>query len=281
MKLTVVLDNNTLTDRFYYAEPGVSYLIKDNGKNILFDVGYSDIFLKNIFKMKINLLELDYVVLSHGHLDHSWGLVPLIQILTEAKVERMSDKIPTLVAHPSVFENRTAGNLPEIGSILSKEKVANHFNLCLTEKPYWLTQNLVFLGEIKRKTCFEAKQPIGKVKTKKNKLKNDFIEDDSALAFKSSEGLVIITACSHSGICNIIEYAKEICKENRVIDIIGGFHLQKSNDSTINNTLEYLKKINPNEVHACHCTDLQSKIELAKVVNLKEVGVGLILEYKN
>jgi 7,8-dihydropterin-6-yl-methyl-4-(beta-D-ribofuranosyl)aminobenzene 5'-phosphate synthase len=45
-------------------------------------------------------------------------------------------------------------------------------------------------------------------------------------------------------------------------------------------TLEYLKKLNPKQMHACHCTDLSSKIALSEVVNLKEVGVGLVLEYE-
>jgi 7,8-dihydropterin-6-yl-methyl-4-(beta-D-ribofuranosyl)aminobenzene 5'-phosphate synthase len=41
-----------------------------------------------------------------------------------------------------------------------------------------------------------------------------------------------------------------------------------------------MKKLNPEQIHACHCTDLNSKIALSKVVNLKEVGVGLVLEYE-
>jgi 7,8-dihydropterin-6-yl-methyl-4-(beta-D-ribofuranosyl)aminobenzene 5'-phosphate synthase len=45
-------------------------------------------------------------------------------------------------------------------------------------------------------------------------------------------------------------------------------------------TLKYLEKIKPREVHACHCTDLKSKIALSQVTNLKEVGVGQTLEYK-
>jgi 7,8-dihydropterin-6-yl-methyl-4-(beta-D-ribofuranosyl)aminobenzene 5'-phosphate synthase len=45
-------------------------------------------------------------------------------------------------------------------------------------------------------------------------------------------------------------------------------------------TLQYMKQLRPKEVHACHCTDLNSKIALAQVVNLKEVGVGLKLEYE-
>jgi len=48
----------------------------------------------------------------------------------------------------------------------------------------------------------------------------------------------------------------------------------------LEDTLRYLEKIKPREVHACHCTDLKSKIALSRVVNIKEVGVGQTLEYK-
>ena len=64
-----------------------------------------------------------------------------------------------------------------------------------------------------------------------------------------------------------------------MVDIVGGFHLLDPPAEQLQGTLEYMKSLNPRSVHACHCTDLNSKIELSKVVNLKEVGVGLILEY--
>ncbi len=54
MKLTVLVDNNTFIDRYFYGEPGVSYYIQDEDINILFDLGYSDIFMKNAYKMNIN-----------------------------------------------------------------------------------------------------------------------------------------------------------------------------------------------------------------------------------
>jgi metal-dependent hydrolase (beta-lactamase superfamily II) len=53
------------------TEPGLSFLIETAGKKILFDTGYSDLFLANAEKMGIDLRELDFIVLSHGHLDHS------------------------------------------------------------------------------------------------------------------------------------------------------------------------------------------------------------------
>ena len=65
MELTVLVDNNTLIDRYFYGEPGVSYFIEDEGERILFDVGYSDVFIKNAQKMNIDLLNVGFLVLSH------------------------------------------------------------------------------------------------------------------------------------------------------------------------------------------------------------------------
>ena len=44
MQLTVLVDNNTLIDRYLLAEPGLSLLIEDENLSVLFDTGYSDIF---------------------------------------------------------------------------------------------------------------------------------------------------------------------------------------------------------------------------------------------
>jgi len=279
MELTVLVDNNTLIDRYFYGEPGVSYFIDDEDKRILFDVGYSDAFIRNAQKMNIDLQELDFLALSHGHLDHTWGLDPLIRIYTEAVLENIPHKKPTLVAHPLTFLTRTVNGLGEIGSIISEEKLSNHFTLKLSKEPVGLTENMVFLGEIERKNDFEAKSPIGKI-VKPNFEEDDYLMDDSALVYKSSRGLVIITSCSHAGICNIVEYAKKICEDDRIIDIVGGFHLLNPSEVQLQGTLQYMKQLRPKEVHACHCTDLDSKIALSRVVNLKEVGVGLKLEYE-
>lgn len=96
----------------------------------------------------------------------------------------------------------------------------------------------------------------------------------------SDNGLVIITGCSHAGICNIIEYAKKVCNEERVYDVIGGFHLLKPSQYKLSNTVGYLEKCQPHAIYPCHCTDLHSKISLAQVTNVEDVGVGLVVEYK-
>jgi 7,8-dihydropterin-6-yl-methyl-4-(beta-D-ribofuranosyl)aminobenzene 5'-phosphate synthase len=278
MKLTVLIDNNTLIDRYFLGEPGVSYLIEDEGKKILFDVGYSDAFVTNARKLSIDLLDVDFVVLSHGHLDHTWGLIPLIRLYTEAKIEGQPAKRSTLVTHPLTLSARTYGDLPEIGSLLSEDKLSCYFHLKLSRDPVYLTKKLVFLGEIERTNEFEAKTPMGRI-LEGGVEKDDFLFDDSALAYKSSEGLVIITGCSHAGICNIVEYAKKVCEDDRVVDMVGGFHLLDPSAEQLQGTIAYMKSLHPGSVHACHCTDLNSKIALSKVVNLKEAGVGLTLRH--
>jgi len=91
---------------------------------------------------------------------------------------------------------------------------------------------------------------------------------------------VVITGCSHAGICNIIEYAKKVCNEDRVYDVIGGFHLLNPSQQKLRYTVEYFITCQPHAIYACHCTDLRSKISLAQVTNVEDVGVGLVLEYR-
>lgn len=106
------------------------------------------------------------------------------------------------------------------------------------------------------------------------------MKDDSALVYKSPDGLVIITGCSHSGICNIIEYSKKVCGDNRIIDVIGGFHLIQPSPIQSEGTLDYFKNQKINAIHPCHCTNLEYKIKLSKYSSVKDVGVGLSLNFQ-
>ena len=92
MELTVLVDNNTLIDRYFKAEPGLSLLIETQGTRVLFDTGYSDLFLTNAQKMNKDLSQLDFLVISHSHLDHTWGLDPFVRYLTERGIEQQPFK---------------------------------------------------------------------------------------------------------------------------------------------------------------------------------------------
>ncbi len=276
MKVHVLVDNNTLIDKYFLAEPGFSVLIEESGCRILFDTGYSDVFIRNSQKMGLDLSHLNYLALSHSHVDHTWGLDPLIRYYSELNSGGISCSKPILIAHSQTFVSVVDENFAELGSLMSKEKLAKHFQLELTDKPRWLTDRLVFLGQIPRQNAFESNLKFGK---KDGSDEEDSVIEDSALAYKSEKGLVIITGCSHAGICNIIDYAKEVCNETRIDDVLGGLHLQKPSRIQMQGTLQYLKTLNLRQMHACHCTDLESKIALSEVVDIKEVGVGLSLQY--
>lgn len=279
MKLTVLVDNNTLIDRYFCGEPGVSYLIECEEAKILFDVGYSDLFIRNARSMGIYLLDVDYIVLSHGHLDHTWGLDPLLRMHTEAYIESLSRKKPTLVAHPYALLPRFINGIGQIGVSIDPERLEGIIDVHLSSEPVWLTKRLVFLGQIPGANDFERRLPIGKL-SMPGDLIDDEIMDDSAIVYCGKDGLVIITGCSHSGICNIIEKAIQVCNDERIVDVIGGLHLMNPPEDRIRRTAEYLGQLGLQALHACHCTDLMSKMRLGEVAPLKEVGVGLQLDYE-
>lgn len=279
MQLTVLLDNNTFIDRYFYGEPGVSYLLLEKNIKILFDVGYSDALVKNAQKMNVSLWDIDFIVVSHGHNDHTGGLEPLVKYFSEASIEKIPYRKPVLVAHPEAFLPKIKEDQGDIGSLLPEEKLKLHFKLALSREPLWLNENLVFLGQVERNNDFESQRPLGK-RLNHDRIEDDYLLDDSALVYKSSRGLVIVTGCSHSGICNIVEYAKKICQDHRIVDIIGGFHLLQPDAIQLQKTLQYLQQLKPLTLHACHCTDLKSKIAISHVVPLEEVGVGLRLVYE-
>ncbi len=278
MNISILVDNNTFTGQFFVGEPAVSYFIETDDKKILFDAGYSDAFLANAQKMKVEIWNMDYVILSHGHLDHTWGMPSLMKVLEEKSNLRTNKNKPVLITHPATFTNRRLKKTRDIGPNTTSNLLSKQFDMRLSSTPVFITEKLVYLGEIPRVTAFEAKKPLGSVVTDKGETP-DFLMDDSALVYRSGEGLVIITGCSHSGICNIVEYAKRIMKEDRILDIIGGLHLSKPSKTQLSGTLDYISELKPLKMHACHCTDLQSKIALANVANLIEVGSGMVLEY--
>jgi 7,8-dihydropterin-6-yl-methyl-4-(beta-D-ribofuranosyl)aminobenzene 5'-phosphate synthase len=276
LKLMVIVDNNTIIDTNYYGEPGLSFYIEDGNNKILFDLGYSDVLIRNACKMGIDINDVNMIILSHGHLDHTWGLTSLMQTMKPPTALNCWKKA-TLLAHPLAMSPKIDDG-EQIGFIYSETVIHSHFDVILSKEPLQISDSLYYLGQIERSNSFENRKPIGTTIINGEE-QADYILDDTALAYKTENGLIIISGCSHSGICNIVEHAKKVCNEDRIYDIIGGFHLLNPSEQQLKGTLDYLNQLKPEYVHACHCTDLYSRIALAQVVNIREVGVGLILEY--
>ena len=206
MKLTVLVDNFTYIDQYYHGEPAAAYYLELEDKRILFDTGYSEIVLSNAEKMGIDLSKLTHIVFSHGHDDHTRGFKFLADKIDLANVE--------VIAHPACFLPKYSGDL-YIGAPYSLQEMQAKTNFKPLAESYALTDKLIYLGQIPRTNDYENKEPIGSYE-QDGKREADYLLDDTALAYRTNEGLFIITGCSHSGICNIIEYAKKVCGEEEL-----------------------------------------------------------------
>jgi 7,8-dihydropterin-6-yl-methyl-4-(beta-D-ribofuranosyl)aminobenzene 5'-phosphate synthase len=264
MKLQVLADNHTDIDEYLLGEPALSFYIEDNGAKILFDTGYSDVFLRNAEKRNIDLKTIDTLILSHGHNDHTGGLRHL-RFYTDLK------KVRT-VAHPLCFCRKTCHG-EDCGAPFRTEQMAEICDLELSVAPLQISENIVFLGEIPITNDYEKREEMGLFYESDGTPKEDFLRDDTALAYRHKDGIFIITGCSHSGICNIIEYAKSVCKTERVLGIIGGFHLFEVN-GRLEKTLSYFQKNEISLLYPCHCISFQVKAKINEKIPIYEVGVG-------
>lgn len=264
MKLAVLMDNNTYIDHYYCGEPGLSFYIENGEDKILFDTGYSDMFLKNAEKMDIDLSLVNKIVFSHGHNDHTNGF--------KYYNEKFGANNVKVFCCSGCFDPKFAKQ-GYIGSPLSENEIKGLCKLSFIDEPTEISRNLYFLGKIPEYFDFEKRYSIG-VNEKGEK---DYILEDSAMVYKTDNGLFIITGCSHSGICNISEHAVKVFGDNRIIGILGGFHLFE-NDERLKQTIEYFKLRDIKNIYPCHCVSFKAKCAINSEIPVYEVAVGMKIE---
>jgi 7,8-dihydropterin-6-yl-methyl-4-(beta-D-ribofuranosyl)aminobenzene 5'-phosphate synthase len=259
MTIAILTDNSAGSNTL--AEHGLSYFIEHDGKRILFDTGQSNIFQQNAQRIKKNIANIDWIVLSHGHFDHGNGL----QFLNDEK----------LLCHPAAFTKRyRKTDLSYIGLKYSRDEIEKKFELKTTKVPYAITQKIFFLGEIPRKSNFESRTTPFVFEDGSP----DFVQDDSALALLCDKGLFVITGCGHSGIINTLEHAKYITGENKLYGIMGGFHLKKKDQQTME-TINYLKNNNVQHIFPSHCTALPALSAFYDNFKINQLTTGQIFDF--
>ena len=267
------------------ADHGLSLLLEfsfgEEYHKVLFDGGWlKETIPHNLKTLGINLLDLDGVVLSHGHQDHFAGLLNLYEL------GLIPQSVP-LYTHPEVFKQRDLG-FPNGGTarmpqLLRYEYDAAGVKIVENRKPSLLfSDSFLLSGEIDMVTDFEVGFPIGR-KLEDGVLKNDFkVIDEQIIIFNvKGKGLVIVTACSHPGIINIILHAKKITGVDKIYAIIGGFHLTGFWQKYIPQTIEKIKEINPEVIVPTHCTGWKAITEFEKEFSksfiLNSVGTKILL----
>jgi 7,8-dihydropterin-6-yl-methyl-4-(beta-D-ribofuranosyl)aminobenzene 5'-phosphate synthase len=223
---------------------------------VLFDTGPDGRLIANASALGIDLSKVSQIVLSHGHYDHSGGLTALAAWYTERGLR------PQLIAHPAVFNQRSvrlgwgpcACTLRQLGAPISQQQASQAFDLQLSTQPLPIgTSGLVFLGEIPRTLEFERIATLGSTRHPHG-FSPDKIPDDSGLAWQSRDGLVIISGCAHSGICNLVEHARLTCHQPKVAAVLGGFHLRSAGPLHLLRVRRYFNALKIQQLSACHCS---------------------------
>lgn len=235
------------------AEHGFSCLVTVGDTRVLFDAGLTpDGLVENMRRLSLSPGDIDVIVLSHGHWDHTTGMDGLVKQLGRPNV-------PVLI-HPEFWSRRRIAlpNAPvELPSTSRAALEGAGFEIVEDRQPsFLLGGSLLVTGEVDRTTEFEQGHPLFEAYRDGRWQPDPLILDDQALvANVRGKGLVVITGCGHSGIVNILRYVKRLTGEPRIHAVIGGFHLSgPAFERIIPATVAALAELSPDYLVPCHCT---------------------------
>ncbi|MBU1356679.1 MAG: MBL fold metallo-hydrolase [Candidatus Edwardsbacteria bacterium] len=244
MKITILCENQAghSGSRFFLAEWGLSLYVQTQDINLLFDTGHTGVYQHNAKQLGLNLDRTNFIVLSHHHWDHVGGLQHH-GFKTKKK----------LIVHPELIVKLPAKE---------SRKIKQDFKVIASAEPLEFSRGIYYLGEIPRQSSFE-----------KGTFKNERMPDDSAVAIKTKKGTVVVTGCSHSGICNICEYAKKVTGQ-RIYAVIGGFHLFENNPKAVAGAIKYFKTEKPRFIYPMHCIDLPTLARFHGEFGITKLSAG-------
>jgi len=263
LKITVLVENSVnVKNPSLIAKHGLSLLVETKlagvDSRFLMDAGPGpDIALRNAGMIDIDIKKIDSMMLSHGHYDHTGALLQILK--------HMDHSIP-VIAHPNVFNPKFAYKpaLTSIGIEFDQPTIkAAGGELLVSRDSISLLGGVISSGEILRKTYFEKTKGFWTVEYD-NFIEDTIIDDQALFINVRKKGLVILTGCAHSGIINTVRHAKSITGLKEVYAIVGGFHLDRADDTRIQKSVEELKEIDLKRIYPCHCTGKKAISQLAK-----------------
>lgn len=254
-----ILSNNHASKEEFMTEHGLCILVETGKKRILFDTGESEVFLHNSKKMEHDINSVDYIVLSHGHYDHTNGLKYIDFNGSSAKICIHPD---ALKEKYKVIENelKYIGVLWRLDDInIPKERII------FTSKIEYLDKNTMLVSEIPKTNDFEEIPKHFRI-MESEELKEDTFIDEQMLIIKTERGIVILLGCSHPGVINCIEHARRLANENKVRAVIGGMHLKEASTDQIDKTIRCLRDMEVEKIFPLHCTGTEPMMEMKRVL---------------
>ncbi|MBN2062211.1 MAG: MBL fold metallo-hydrolase [Deltaproteobacteria bacterium] len=259
VRLTTITENSVSRPGLL-AEWGLSIFIETEKGNFLLDTGGEELTAAyNAQRLGKDLSSLDKIIISHGHMDHTGGLVDILKRV---------GKPVEIIAHPEIWADKY-GKLPNedmhyTGVPHRLEKLLSlgaRFNL--TTEPVRVTDDIMTTGEVKMQTEYEDVDSNLFIKVK-GELMPDTLPDDLALIINTGSGLAVVTGCAHRGIINTLHHAQSITGVDYIHTVIGGTHLLRASEERMVATIEALKSFGLQRLGVSHCTGALPAARLAQ-----------------
>jgi len=257
IRITVLVDD-TSSHSALLAEHGLALWIEYRKHKILFDTGPSNVIQANAAMLGIDLSKTEAIVLSHGHYDHTGGLMRVLDNAPTAKV----------YLHPKAVGPKFSchDNQPcrHIGMpALTARSLSEHNqtgNVVWTKGPQEVFPGLAITGSIRRLTDYEDVGGPFFLDTLGNE--SDPLLDDQALFFESNQGLVVILGCAHAGVVNTLHYVMDLTGQNRFLAVLGGMHLNTASPERIARTIQAFRIHDVARIGPAHCTGTKATAKL-------------------
>jgi len=246
----VTLCENRLEPSFgLKASHGLSLYIEHENYNLLYDVGQNSVFLENAQLLGIDLNTCKNIIISHGHLDHAGGL-------SEFKCKVDYDKV---IIDKDAFEERVRLNgqkTMDIG-ISNKLNYLSHIGKNI-DNSFEIVKGIWCISNVKIPDEYSSMEKGLLIRNIQGNLEDDKFEDELNLAIETPKGLVVISGCSHCGVINILEHAKNVTGVHEINTFIGGMHLTFASEQETLATINELKRFNIKRFIIGHCTGLDA-----------------------
>jgi len=225
MKIITLIENTTCNPAIL-SEHGLSQYIETNSHHILFDTGASDAFYHNADTMGIDLKSVDVMILSHGHYDHSGGVMCFASQNPDADI----------YMHKHADESHWNQN-KYIGI---DTEILNLHNLHIAEDNLKIDDTLSLFSDIRGTRLLPpGNRTIFKI-INGEKLRDDFLHEQN-LVVEEKGKKVLFAGCAHRGIVNILDRFVEIYGTDPDY-VLGGFHLMKHGDLYTDDEISLIKE---------------------------------------
>ena len=274
LRITVLVEN-TAGGRGLLAEHGLSLWIEWTGSKILFDTGQGHVLNHNARHMSLPLDLIDDIVLSHGHYDHTGGLV---SVLSPARQ-------PRVLVHRQALEPKCARNPDGTGRDVgmpesAREAILEKARLQWIDGPTEIGQGLWCTGAIPRTNDYE--DTGGAFFRDEACREPDELPDDQALFIDTPAGIVAILGCAHAGVINTLHYVRSLTANRPIHAVLGGMHLLQASPMRMERTVAELRRLGVKRLMPCHCTGFAAKARLWREFPdcYEEIRVGTIVAFE-